>query len=78
MTLVIHPALTTAETLLSNNCNFSAGNAPMALEDYCYDIEADKLRFNYHEPKIMIPKQELPITICTTDTMSTVCSQRLF
>jgi hypothetical protein len=40
--LVIDPTLTTAETLLCNNLNFSAGNAPITLEYYCYEIEADK------------------------------------
>ncbi len=35
-------------------------------------------RFNYHGPKIKIPKQELPVTICTADTIGTIRSQRLF
>ncbi len=67
MSLVIDPTLTMAKTLLSNDSNFSAGNAPIALEYYCYEIEADKPWFNYHGPKIMISKQESPITICTAE-----------
>jgi hypothetical protein len=42
MSLIIDSTLTTAETLLSYDSDFSAGNAPIALEDYCYDIEADE------------------------------------
>jgi hypothetical protein len=78
MSLVEDPTITTAETLLSDNPDSSAGNAPIAFEYFCYDIEADAPQFNYHMPKIMIPKQELPTTVCTADTNGTVCSQRLF
>jgi hypothetical protein len=34
---MIDPTLTMAETLLSDVSNFSAGNAPFALEYYCYE-----------------------------------------
>ncbi len=78
MSLVEDPTLTTAETLPSNNSDFSAGNAPIAFECYCYEIEANAPQLNYHGPKIMIPKQELPVTICTTNTIGTIHSQRLF
>jgi hypothetical protein len=54
--MVIEPTLTMAETLLSDDSNFSAGNAPNALECYCYGVGADKPQFDYHGPKIMIPK----------------------
>jgi hypothetical protein len=40
--LVIEPTLTMVETLLSNNSNFSAENAPTTLEYYCNEIETDK------------------------------------
>jgi hypothetical protein len=72
MSLVIDPTFTTAETLLSTNSTFSAGNAPIAHEYYSYKIEADEPKFNCHGPKIMIPKQESPITMCTADTIATI------
>jgi hypothetical protein len=46
--LVIEPSLTMAETLLSDKSNFSDGNTPIALEYYCYGMEADEPCFNYH------------------------------
>jgi hypothetical protein len=33
--------------------------------------------FNYHGPKIKIPKQESPMTICIADTIGTIRSWRL-
>jgi hypothetical protein len=63
---------------LSDNSNSSAGNKSTAFEYKCYEIEADAPQFNYHGPKIKIPKQELPVTICTTDTIGTIRSRRLF
>ncbi len=75
MSLVIDPTLTTAEKLLSDDSNFSARNAPTALEYYCCEIVADEPQFNYHGPKTMIPRQEFPITICTADTISTILSR---
>jgi hypothetical protein len=51
---------TTLEVSLSNNSNSSARNTPIAFQYLCYDIEADTPQFNYHGPKIMIPKQEVP------------------
>jgi hypothetical protein len=59
MSLVEDPTLTTVETLLSNNSNFSAGSTPIDFEYYCYEIEADAPRLNYHGPKIMIPKTRI-------------------
>ncbi len=47
----------------------SAGNPSTAFEYECYEIEDDTSWFNYHGPKIKIPKQELPMTICTVDTI---------
>jgi hypothetical protein len=78
MSLVGESTLTTSKVSLSDNFASSAGNAPIAFEYYCYEIEADAPWFNYHGPKIMIPKQESPVTICTTDTIGTIQSQRLF
>jgi hypothetical protein len=70
--------LDTSEVSLSDKTISSAGNTIIAFEYHCYEIEADTPRFNYHGPKIKIPKQESPVTICTADTISTIRSQRLF
>jgi hypothetical protein len=78
MSLVEELTLDTSEVSLSNNTISSAGNATIAFEYHCYEIEADAPQFNYHGPKIKIPKQELPVTICTADTIGTIRSQRLF
>ncbi len=66
--------LDTLEVSLSDNTISSAGNATIAFEYHCYKIEADAPQFNYHGPKIKIPKQELPVTICTADTIGTIRS----
>jgi hypothetical protein len=72
------PTLSTLDISLSNNSNTSAGNASTAFEYKCYEIEADEPQFNYHGPKIKIPKQELSVTIFTADTIGNIISQRLF
>jgi hypothetical protein len=56
MSLVEDTTLTTVEKLLFDDPDSSSGNAPIAFEHYCYEIEADAPQFNYHGPKIMIPK----------------------
>ncbi len=69
MSLVEEPTLASSEVSLSDNSDSSAGNTSIAFEYYCYEIEADACWFNYHWPKILkVPKQELPVTICTADT----------
>ncbi len=68
MSLVKESTLTTSEVSHSNDSYFSAGNAHVAFEYYCYDNENDAPQISYHGPKIIIPKQELPMNICTTDT----------
>jgi hypothetical protein len=55
--LVEEPTLSTSDISLSDNSNSSAGNASTAFEYKCYEIEADTPQFNYHGPKIKIPKQ---------------------
>ncbi len=77
VSLVEELTFATLEVSLSKNSDSSAGNASAAFEYYCYEIGADTPWFNYHGPKIKIPKQELPMTICTTDTIGTIRSQRL-
>ncbi len=78
VSLVEEPTLSTLDISLSKNSNSSAGNASTAFEYECYEIEADTPWFIYHGPKITIPKQELPVAICTADTIGTIRSQRLF
>jgi hypothetical protein len=78
MSLVEEPTLATLEVFLSNNSDSSAGNASIAFEYCCYEIEADAPQSNYHGLKIKIPKQELPMTICIADTIGSIRSQRLF
>jgi hypothetical protein len=68
----------TSEVSLSDNTISSARNATIAFEYHCYEIEIGALWFIYHGPKVMVPKQILPVTICTTDTIGTIRSQRLF
>jgi hypothetical protein len=74
MSLVEELTLATSEVSLSDNSDSSARNASTAFEYYCYEIEADAPQFNYHGLKIKIPKQELPKTICTADTIGTIRS----
>jgi hypothetical protein len=50
MSLVKDSTLTTSKIPLFDDSAFSAGNAPIAFEYYCYDIEADTPQFNYHGP----------------------------
>jgi hypothetical protein len=78
MSLVEEPSLSTWDISLSDNSNSSAGNASTAFEYKYYEIDADAPRFNYHRPKMKIPKQESPVTICTADKIGTIRSQRLF
>jgi hypothetical protein len=62
MSLVEGPTLATLEVSFANNSDSSAEDASIALEYYCYEIEADTTQFNYHGPKIKILKQEVPVT----------------
>ncbi len=61
MSLVEDPTLTTAETLLSDNSDFSAWNAPIACEYNCYEIEADAHQIYYNGPKIMTQTTNCPL-----------------
>ncbi len=77
VSLVVDPTLSTLDIPISDNSNPSTGNAS-AFEYECYEVKDDTPQFNYHGSKIKIPKQESPMTICTTDTIGTIRSQRLF
>jgi hypothetical protein len=68
----VHKYICTVNVLAAYDRNASA------FEYECYEVEGDTPQFNYHGPKIKIPKQESPMTICTTDTIGTIRSQRLF
>ncbi len=72
VSLVEEPTLFTPDISLSDNSDSSARNTSTAFEYKCYEIEAGIPRFNYHGPKIKIPKQELPMTICIPDTIGTI------
>jgi hypothetical protein len=63
MNMKENQTLTTAKTLLSDDSDFFVGDAPIAFEYCCYEIVADTPQFNYHGQKVMIPKQESPVTI---------------
>ncbi len=70
MSLVVDPTLSTMDISIANNSNSSARNAS-AFEYECYKVQDNTPWFNYHGPKIKIPKQESPMTICTADTIGT-------
>ncbi len=76
VSLVVDPTLSTLDISISDNFNSSTGNAS-AFEYECYEVKDDPPRFNYHGPKIKIPKQESPVTICTADTELMWLSGRL-
>jgi hypothetical protein len=77
LSLVVDPTLSTSDISIFDNSNSSAGN-PSAFEYECHEIEDNTPWFNYHGPKIKIPIQESPVTICTADAIGTIRSQRLF
>ncbi len=73
VSLVVDPTLSTLDISISDNSNLSTGNS-LAFEYECYEVKENTPQLNYHGPKIKIPKQESPATICTADTISTVRS----
>jgi hypothetical protein len=75
--LVVDPTLSTLDILISDNSDSSTGNTS-TFKNECYEVKDDTPWFNYHGPKIKIPKQESSVTICTADTIGTIRSQRLF
>ena len=60
------PSLAEADS--TNSSFFSAGNATLATYE-CFEMEVEEPCYNYHGPKIVLPKHECPVTICTTDTI---------
>jgi hypothetical protein len=73
VSLVVDPTLSTLDISISNNSNSSIGNAS-AFEYECFEVKDNTPQFNYDGPKIKIPKQESPVTICTADTIGTIRS----
>jgi hypothetical protein len=73
VSLMVDPTLSTSGISVSNNSDSSTGNAS-AFEYECYEVKDDTPRFNYHGPKIKIPEQESPMTMCTADTIGTIRS----
>ncbi len=63
---------------LSCSSSESVGNASLFLTEECFKIEADKLQFDYHGPKVLAQKNETPVTIFTASSIGTVKSRRLF
>jgi hypothetical protein len=51
--------LTTSEVSLFDSSDSSDGNAHIAFEYYCCEIEAEAPQFNYHGPKINITRNHL-------------------
>ncbi len=74
VSLVEEQTLSTLNILISNNSCSSSGKTSTAFEYECNKIVDDTPCFNYHEPKIKIPKQESPVTICTAEAIDTIQS----
>ena len=55
VSLVVDPTLSTLDISISDNSDSSTGNAS-AFEYECYEVKDDTPWFNYHGPKIKIPK----------------------
>ena len=72
----IPPSLEDVDDSSVDDSFFSAGNADFSRYD-CFDLEFDEPRYNYHGPKIIVPRHECPVTICTADTIGAVKSRRL-
>ncbi len=52
----------------------SAGNATYLSSLEIYQTEVEQPCYNYHGPKIVLPMNESPVTICTADTINMVKS----
>ena len=61
----------------STDDSFSAGSANTFPNHECFELEFEEPRYNYHGPKIVVPRRECPVTICTADTIGAVKSRRL-
>ena len=52
----------------------STGNATYLSTLETFQMEVEQPRYNYHGPKIVLPTNESPVTICTADTINMVKS----
>ena len=73
----IPPNLEEVDDSSTDDSFFSAGNADSFPYHECFDLELEEPRYNYHGPKIIVPRCECPVTICTADTIGAVKSRRL-
>ena len=73
----IPPSLEEVDDFCTDNSLFSAGNANHFQYHECFELEFEKPRYNYHGPKILVPRCECPVTICTADMIGAVKSRRL-
>jgi hypothetical protein len=73
----IPPSLEEVDDSSTDDSFFSAGNADSFSHNECFELEFDEPRYNYHGPKIIVPRHECPVTICTADTIGAVKSRRL-
>ena len=63
------PSLEDVDDSSNDDSFFSAGNADSFSHYDCFDLEFDEPRYNYHGPKIIVPRHECPVTVCTADTI---------
>jgi hypothetical protein len=68
------PTLVEADS--TNSSIFSAGNATLATHE-CFEIEVEEPHYNYHGPKIVLPKYECPVSIYMADSIGAVKSRTL-
>jgi hypothetical protein len=78
VSLVEELTLATLEVSLSNNSNPLLGMHPQLLNMNAMRLRMMHLDLTTMDQKIKTPKQELPVTICTADTIGTIRSPRLF
>ena len=56
----------------STDCSVvSAGNVTLIPQHECFELEFKESWYNYHGPKINLPKKECPFMICTADIIGT-------
>ena len=68
----------TATTAEISSSDQSVGNATIDTNDECFEIESEKLQFNYRGPKVVPRRHETPVTILTANTIGTLKSRRIF
>jgi hypothetical protein len=69
------PSLEEVDDSSTDGSDFSAGSANLFPNHECFELEFEEPRYNYHGPKIIVPRRECPVTICTADTIWAVKSR---